>query len=291
MKQGSVICIGKFNGMHRGHQLLIHYVAKRAKREAYCSTMFTFLFEHAKEIYEENEKRKLARELGVEKYIACPFTDEVRQMSPEQFISDILVGEHQAKVIVVGEDFRFGYERSGDVALLEDLSEKYGYELKCFRKLSYGGAIVSSSRIKEFLLKGQMQQVNDLLGKPYFFCGTVVKGNQIGRTLQMPTANIMPGEKKLLPPSGVYASIVTVADKRYLGVTNIGKKPTIPGENKYGVETYLFDFDEDIYGQQICVELFEFLRPEKKFAGLEQLKENMLKDKEEAKRILSSKQG
>ncbi len=287
MGQGSVVCIGKFNGMHIGHQALIQYAAAEAKRRSFLSGVITFTCDGLcppipREIYTEQEKKKLTEESGIDWYKSYPFTEEFRQMSPERFIQKILHEECHAKIVVVGEDFRFGFGRRGDIRLLDTMSAQYSYECRHFERIAYDGQVVSSSRIRALLAEGKIEKVNKLLGRPFFLEGTVVMGNQIGRTLDMPTVNLIPAESKLLPPNGVYASRVTVDGAVYKGVTNIGIKPTIPGKQGYCAETYLFDFHENIYGKNICVELFRFLRPEKKFSGLEELKENMERDKKEA---------
>lgn len=284
---GSVLCIGKFDGIHLGHQELIRYAAKTARRQSLHAAMFTFLFEHQVELYTESEKVALAKEFGIDTYLTYPFSKEFREMRPEVFVCELLVKRCNAKQIVVGEDFRFGCGRSGDIRLLEELSEQYKFQIQVFRKLCYQGEEISSTRVRKALLAGELKQANAMLGRPFFFEGKVVAGNRIGRTLQMPTANIIPEGNKLLPPKGVYASSVMVGERGYYGVTNIGKKPTVPGNSGYGVETYIFDFDRDIYGRKIRVELLEYLRPEQKFSGLEELRRNMHQDKENAMKVFS----
>lgn len=274
--QNAAVCIGKFDGLHSGHRLLIDSI--RA-----CSglkkVLFTFSFENVSSIYSPEEKKMLAGQLGMDIYIDCPFGKELSHMSPEDFLKDILVDECSAKVISVGEDFRFGYKRRGDVELLKKYSESYGYKLNVFPKKKMFGEEVSSTAIRKELKEGAVERVNAFLGQPYFIYGRVCRGNHLGGTINMPTANLMPPADKILPPFGVYASRVYVEGKAYTGVTNIGTKPTVPGENPVGVETFIMDFDSDIYGKKICVELYAFLRAERKFPDMEALRAQMEEDK------------
>lgn len=275
----TAVCIGKFDGLHSGHKLLIDSINqyKHLKK-----VLFTFSFPDSMNLYSTEEKRLVARSLGIDVYLDCPFSQKFSQMSPEQFLTEVLVQDCGAKVISVGEDFRFGCQRMGDVEFLKKNCLKYGYELNVFSKKKMLGDIVSSTRIRNALQKGEIQMVNRLLGRPYSIYGMVQHGNQIGRTLNMPTANQVPPADKILPPFGVYASRVCVEKKWYYGVTNIGIKPTIPGEKRAGVETCIMDFDADIYGKEIWVELYAFLRGEMRFSGLEALRAQMEEDKKNA---------
>ncbi len=275
----TAVCIGKFDGLHSGHQLLLDSIRESVDL---TKVLFTFRFSDSKHIYSSEEKRYLAEKLGIEVYIDRPFDEELSHMKPQAFLEDILIRQCGAKVISVGEDFRFGYKRQGDVAFLKKYSSVYGYELKVFPKKKMCGEPVSSTRIREKLEKGSIETVNQLLGHPYFIYGEVCRGNQIGRTIQMPTVNQLPEQEKLLPPYGVYASRIHTQYGEYIGVTNVGVKPTIPGENRVGVETYIMDFDREIYGEMICVELFAFLRGERKFSGLDTLKIQLEEDKKNA---------
>ena len=193
--------------------------------------------------------------------------------------------------VIVGEDFRFGYQRIGDVAFLKEHEAEYDMKTIVVNKMDYDHAKISSSRIRDCIDQGECKEAWKMLGFPYFFSGEVVRGNQIGRTLDMPTANLLVAEGKRIPPKGVYATITHLDGKCYPGVTNIGNKPTIPGVNLVGIETYLFDFNQDIYGKNIRVELCEFIRPERKFSGLDELKKNMHQDQINAHKALSHIEG
>lgn len=205
-------------------------------------------------------------------------------MTPETFIREMLVERMDAKLICVGEDFHFGKERRGDVGMLSEYAVQYGYELCVFPKIKEDGEVISSTRIRRELARGRIEKANRLLGDPYFVRGEVVHGNALGRTIGMPTANLLPGKQKLLPAYGVYATRVEVDGKIYGGVTNVGVKPTI-GADRANVETTLLHFDGDLYGKQIAVYFLEFLRPEQRFDSLEELKAQMSRDKAKAEKI------
>ena len=198
-------------------------------------------------------------------------------MEPEEFVS-MIVSRLNVKCIVVGDDFRFGHNRAGDHELLLKLAPKHGYELIVVDKLKDNGRDISSTYIREEVARGNIKKANSLLGYPYFIMGRVVHGKQLGRTIGIPTINMLPEAEKILPPFGVYASKVNVSDKWYLGITNIGRKPTIEGENPVGVETYIIDFSQDVYDYVVTIELYDFLRPEKKFDSIEELKEQISGD-------------
>lgn len=283
--QPSVITFGKFDGLHRGHEFLMDRQKEQSSINGYKRIVFTFdippktkvLGDASKVITTNDEKQYIFEKDGVDYLIECPFTKEVMCMEPEEFVS-MIVSRLNVKCIVVGDDFRFGHNRAGDHELLLKLAPKYGYELIVVDKLKDNGRDISSTYIREEVARGNIKKANSLLGYPYFIMGRVVHGKQLGRTLGIPTINILPEAEKILPPFGVYASKVNVLDKWYLGITNIGRKPTIEGENPVGVETYIIDFSQDVYDHVVTVELYDFLRPEKKFDSIEELKEQISGD-------------
>lgn len=280
--ENSAVSLGKFDGFHRGHRLLLDRILEHPKLHA---TVFTFDgILNGKQIYLEEEKRSLLERLGVEREVLFPFSEETRSMTPEIFIREMLVERMDAKLICVGEDFHFGKDRRGDVDMLSKYAPQYGYELCVFPKIKEDGEVISSTRIRGELAQGRIEKANHLLGDPYFVRGEVVHGNALGRTIGMPTANLLPGEQKLLPAYGVYATRVEADGKIYGGVTNVGVKPTI-GADRANVETTLLHFDGDLYGKQITVYFLEFLRPEQRFDSLEKLKAQMSRDKAKAEKI------
>lgn len=280
--ENSAVSLGKFDGFHRGHRLLLDRILEHPKFHA---TVFTFDgILNGKQIYLEEEKRSLLERLGVEREVLFPFSEKTRSMTPETFIREMLVNRMDAKLICVGEDFHFGKDRRGDVDMLSKYAPQYGYELCVFPKIKEDGEVISSTRIRGELAQGRIEKANRLLGDPYFVRGEVVHGNALGRTIGMPTANLLPGEQKLLPAYGVYATRVEADGKVYGGVTNVGVKPTI-GADRANVETTLLHFDGNLYGKQITVYFLEFLRPEQRFDSLEELKAQMSRDKAKAEKI------
>lgn len=280
--ENSAVSLGKFDGFHRGHRLLLDRIL--AQKELH-STVFTFDgILKDKQIYLETEKRMLLERLGVEREVIFPFCEETKIMAPEVFIREILVKRMDAKLICVGEDFHFGRGRLGDVSMLSDGAEKYGYELCVFPKMKEAGEVISSTRIRRELADGRIETANGLLGEPYFVSGEVMHGNALGRTIGMPTANLLPEEQKLLPVYGVYVTRVEVDGQTYAGVTNVGMKPTV-GADRVSVETTLLNFDGNLYGKRITVYFLYFLRPEQKFDSLEELKDQIERDKAEAEKI------
>lgn len=293
----TAVALGKFDGMHKGHQDLIDEM-KALRREGIRTVVFTFgvspyaLLREAKKflLMTNKEKEVYCGEAGVDILVEYPFTDEVCHMAPEDFIRRVLVKELHARYVVVGSDFCFGYQRRGNVALLKEYEKECGYETRVLEKRKdESGREISSTYVRERLLEGDMEKVTDLLGRPYEVSGPVVHGRQLGRTLGIPTINLVPEEDKLLPPRGVYVSRVRLDNGVYGGVTNIGVKPTVSEEGKLGLETFLFDFAGEVYGETARVELFSFLRPEKKFPSLEELEAEIRRNRRSAEAWLNDK--
>lgn len=279
----TAVCIGKFDGIHRGHRLLVN----EAKNSGLATVMITFLFPNVQSIYSREEKRFLAEELGIDILVEISVTKEFMRMQAKTFSREILAERLGAKKVVVGADFCFGYKRAGNVDFLIKEGKKCGFEVFVFEKLRQDGEVISSTRIREEILKGNMSEANALLVTPYFLRGKVEEGNHIGRTMSVPTANLYPPAAKVLPPYGVYAVRAEVEGKRFGGVGNLGVKPTIPGENPVGMEVWLFGYNGNLYGKVLTVSFIEFLRHEKKFASIEELKEQIKKDTNRAEEILS----
>lgn len=283
--EDTAVCIGKFDGIHRGHRMLL----RGAAESGLPTVMLTFLFPDYKGIYSYEEKLYLAEKLGIDFFVPIPVTKEFMHMSPEQFAADILTGRCHAQKVIVGSDFRFGYKRLGTPQTLQESGREHGFEVSIMDKLKWDGEVVSSTRIRGLLSDGKMEQANALLETPYFIKGKVEEGNKIGRTMSVPTANIRPSDEKCLPPFGVYAvRVQTGADGSiYNGVCNLGVKPTIPGKNPVGAEVWLFDYDGNLYGKELMISLYAFQRPERAFDSIGELKKQIVKDTEEARRILA----
>lgn len=272
----SAVTLGKFDGLHLGHQSLIEEIVD-LQRSGLEGIVFSIAPERIPALLTAEEKRDMLEHCGVDRMIRCPFVPEVLGMEPETFIADILVKRLQAKYIVVGTDFRFGHNRTGDVKLLARLQKKYGYTVKVIEKKCYQSREISSTYVREALGAADLELVNRLLGYEYPVHGVVLHGRQLGRRIGMPTINLIPEEYKLLPPPGVYFSRARIGDKDFCGVTNIGYKPTVDG-SFLGVETYLFGTEEDMYDRQAEVRLLKFRRPERRFASVEALKAQMESD-------------
>lgn len=280
----SCITLGKFDGLHRGHQKLIERI--KAQRMGDCkAVVFTFdvspksyiLHTPPKYLLTYEERRDLAEDLGVDILTECPFTEELMHMEPEVFVKEYLVDRLHGEYLAVGPDFRFGYQRKGTPQLLKELGKTYGFYTEVVEKEKYKDRDISSTYVREELEKGRMDEVNRLLGYTYFTKGEIVHGRQLGRTIGIPTANLIPPSIKKLPPNGVYITESVIQGNTYQGITNVGYKPTVK-ENFLGVETYLFSCDADLYGQEAEVRFYRYLRPEVKFSSLEELKNQMMKD-------------
>lgn len=272
----TAVTLGKFDGLHRGHRKLIGKVAG-LKAEGLSSVVFTLAPEERSYLLSPEEKREMIEQYNIDCMIRCPFVPEILGMEPETFVFEVLKNKLHARYVVVGTDWRFGHGRSGDVALLQQLQEKYDFQAVVVQKECLGDREISSTYVKEALADGEMELVESLLGYYYPVKGIVQHGQRLGRRLGMPTVNLIPEPGKLLPPCGVYFSDVYSGGMQYQGVTNIGYKPTVDG-SFLGVETYLYDFHQDIYGREAEVRLRHFCRPEQKFDSIEALKTQMQKD-------------
>lgn len=278
----SVITLGKFDGVHRGHRKLIRRVKELAREMGARTTIFTFDIppqvemgaRRQKMLMTNAERADFLRDMDTDVLVECPFTEEVRCMSAEDFVKNILLDRLHMQAAVVGPDFHFGRNRQGSAAFLREAGERYGFAVEVVAKEKDEGVDISSSRIRSELECGRIEHVNRMLGYPYFVTGPIVHGRHLGHSLGFPTINQIPDPEKMLPPFGVYISRTAVAGKIYQGVSNIGVKPTVQG-HFVGVETYLFDCSLDLYGQEAKVDLLHYRRPEKKFDSIDELKEQM----------------
>lgn len=283
----SVITLGKFDGVHIGHQKLINEMLR--EKDGRESIVFTFDVPPVPEqdakkleaglLTTNQERAELIGGLGVDKLIECPFIPEISGMEPELFLRKVLVEQLKCREIFVGPDFRFGYKRKGDVSLLRACQERYGYRLTVVEKACYVGEEVSSTGIRSRIGRGELEEANAMLGRALFYSGEVIYGNQLGRTIGFPTANLLAAPEKVTPPFGVYAATFYVEGEKFYGIANIGRKPTIKAKdgekNPVGIETFLFDFDGDLYGKQAKVAFHAFIRPERKFESVEAMQEEI----------------
>ena len=283
----SVLSLGKFDGLHRGHELLMEYMREKKQEQQNLKTVvFTFDIPPSEQtqnlrmqvLTTSQEKARLFEENGLDYVIESPFTREIMCMEPEKFIDRIVKNLH-VKDIVVGTDFRFGYKRRGNYQMLRQYAPQYGYQLKVVPKMQEEGRDISSTYIREEINAGNIEKAHKLLGYPFFVEGSVLHGKKLGKAvLGIPTINLIPPQEKLLPPMGVYVTSTECMGKHYPGITNVGCKPTIQGENPIGVETHLFDISEDMYGRMVRVSFLKRVRPEQKFDSLDALKAQMEQD-------------
>lgn len=280
----SAVAIGKFDGVHLGHRKLIHKIIEQKKKNLFA-TVFTFdtlaatfFGSEEKELTTITEKRQIFKEMGVDVLIEFPLNRETAATEPEEFLHRYLAEQMQTAYICAGTDLSFGKNGAGNYAMLKEHADKYGYRTELIDKVTVDGEEVSSTRVREAVREGRMKDAARMLGTPYSVRGVVEHGRRLGRTIGMPTANLIPEQDKLLPPYGVYYSRVTADGKIYRGISNVGCKPTVNTENAVGVETYLYDFKNDLYGREITVELLAFRRPEMKFDSVEHLKGQMEAD-------------
>ncbi len=284
------IALGSFDGLHVGHLSLIYKVVEVAQKNSGKSMVFTFKNhprafinkENAPKLLMSNERKiELLENNKVDIVCFKEFNDEFMQITPKEFI-EYLIFTYNAKGFVVGFNFKFGYKNLGDVELLRELQNEYGYELCVMEPCTYKNEVISSTRIRKALESGEVSDAYEMLNIPYSLSGEVVHGRQIGRTIGFPTANLKYDEKFVLPKIGVYYTNIKVNNNIYKGITSVGKNPTVEGKS-LTVETYILDFNEDIYGKEIEVSFIRKIRDEKKFNGLKELKEQLEKDKSFAK--------
>jgi len=289
----SCVAIGSFDGVHRGHQVLIERMVYQARAAGLRTAVLTF-FPHPRRVIQnliepyylarlEDRVRWIA-EIGVDIIVTHPFNESVRQMRAVEFV-DALCAHLQLRQLWGGR-FSLGRNREGDIPTLQELGRSRGYSVELMTDLTmWNQRPVSSSRIRRSLREGDMADVNGCLGRPYLLRGVVSKGEQRGRTIGFPTANIACWPEQLLPANGVYAAYAWLGDHRFPAATNVGVRPTVNGR-QISVEAHLLDFDADIYGRELSLEFMERVRPEQKFDGLPALKTQIEKDVAVVRRLL-----
>lgn len=288
----SVVAIGNFDGVHLGHQKIIHLAVEKAKNWSCQSAVYTFR-PHPQSVLKPDrpiqlissydEKLEVFGQLGVDLVVEEPFDLNFSKIEPEKFFSDSILNKLNAKGVVVGYDFAFGKERHGHLSLLEELCKKASVELAVVPAFSLGGENVSSTKIRQYLNAGEIEKANSLLGRPFSYRGSVVTGDGRGRKIGFPTANLQP-ENKMLVPYGVYATETCLDGKLYPSVTNIGIRPTF-GSQAVLIETHLLNVSLDLYGKQIQVQLIRRLRGEKKFNSIDELKAQIALDIQQASQL------
>ena len=291
-----VVTVGTFDGLHLGHQKIIARMREIAQEINGETMVVTFdphprlvLYSDSKGLKFINTKERkfrLLEKFGIDHLIVIPFTKEFAKNSPEDFIHKYLMQKIKMQKLVIGYDHHFGRQREGDFDRLTELGKKYGFEVEEISALHKNGTAASSTKIRNALIAGEIKLANSMLGYNYSITGIVVEGNKIGRTIGFPTANIEIEDKyKLIAAGGVYACEVEYQGQKFSGMGNIGFRPTI-GINGLVTEVHIFDFDKDIYGEEITIFFIDRIRDEKKFGGLEELKKQLGKDRENVKGLL-----
>ena len=276
----SAVTIGKFDGLHRGHRSLIRRITEK-KKDGLQAVVYKITMASASEgksLLDEEEEAKILEELGVDVLVRVPFTPEFASQKAEDFVDRVLVDGLHTAYLASGENFFFGAGRTGSPELLRKLSGKLGFEYECEPRFFYGEKPVSSTRIRTCLKEGRMEEAAYCLSEPYAISGTVVHGMHLASSLGFPTANICPPENKFLPAFGVYRVFSELSGRPWKGLANLGVKPTVTSEHKVLLEVCFPGFSGDLYGQSLRVSFDSFLRPEKKFGSVDELRTQMKAD-------------
>jgi riboflavin kinase/FMN adenylyltransferase len=294
-ERGSVLAIGNFDGLHRGHMLLIKSVLRINQGKGMVALAVTFDYSRdtsyqRSHLMTQTEKIDALLSAGLEGVVVLPFTDYLRHLSPLCFVRDILRKELHMEHLVAGEDFRFGYRTMGDTDLLRELAVQESYGLEVIPRWNYRGRETSSTEIRRLLIAGDSMGAARILGRPYFISGEVVHGEHIGRTLGFPTANIDVDGTKLIPANGVYLAQASINRRGCLpSVVNIGFRPTFQGKRQ-SVEVHILNFNDEIYGSVLSIELGRMLRSEKNFGTKEELVKQINRDVENARQRFLKKE-
>lgn len=287
----TILTLGTFDGVHIGHKKILERITQNTENGKYESLVLTF-FPHPRMVLQEkseikllntiNEKTKLLEATGIENLIVHPFDESFSRLTAEEFVHTILVDKFQIQKIIIGHDHRFGRNRTANIDDLIAFGKEYGFEVEQISAQEIQDVSVSSTKIRNALKEGNMTLANEYLGYDYFLNGTIVKGKQLGRTIGFPTANIhIEEDYKLIPKIGVYVVKAVVNEETVFGMMNIGFNPTVNGDRQT-IEVHLFDFDKDIYDQNIEVSLLHYIREEQKFGSVDALKAQLHQDQNKA---------
>ena len=294
---GTVVTVGMFDGVHRGHQALFHVLEKRARARAIHATVLTFE-QHPLQVLRPDavppllttpdEKKEIFAQLGVDYVVFVPFTLAFSKYTPEEFVAEVLVKHLRARELVIGHDHSFGRDREGDVEVLERLGNIHGFGVHVVRGVEIDGEPVSSTLIRQALSAGDVKSATEGLGRPYSVCGTVIRGLGRGKTLGFPTANLTPPPpEKLLPAEGIYVVRASFGSEVLGGLLHLGPRPTFSGP-KPTIELFLIDFAKDIYGQRVVVEFLARIRDVYSFASSTGLVDQMQEDLKVARQFFNS---
>jgi riboflavin kinase / FMN adenylyltransferase len=285
----AVVTIGTFDGVHTGHHAILNQLKTTAAAIGGETVLVTF-HPHPRQVIGSSqpiallntlaEKQTLLKQAGIDHLVLVPFTEAFAAQSPETYVEEFLIARFHPHTLIIGYDHHFGYQRKGNFSLLEQYAAKGFFQLKEIAPQLISELAVSSTRIRTALRDGDVATANQLLGYAYHFTATVIKGNQLGRTIGFPTANLdTEAMGKLVPGNGVYVTSVQLGERRFKGMMNIGNRPTVNGIGRV-TEVHILDFDEDIYGQQLTITIHHRLRNETKFPSLDALKNQLQRDKD-----------
>lgn len=289
----TAVALGNFDGVHRGHQELIRRTVETAKALGFASAVFTFSNHPknvlsgkplVKNILHPDEKAAILMEMGVDYLFSFDFTKDIMMMPPMVFLEELLIRRFCMKEAVCGFNYRFGYSAQGTPEFLAEQSQRFGYRVQVVPPFCVDGEVVSSTLVRDLIACGRVDECARFLGRFYSVRGRVVVGNRIGRKIGFPTLNCTVDETMATPSNGVYVTNCIYDGKKYASVTNVGRKPTI-GQYQKNIETHLFGFDEEIYGEEIHVEFIKKLRDEYKFSSVEELSAQIARDCETARRF------
>ena len=294
--QGTAVTIGNFDGLHKGHKKLISTLAKEAQERGLLSVVYTFR-KHPLSVLKGKgtitlltdlrEKTEQIKALGADILYLSDFV-AVQELSPRVFAEEILVQKLGVRLVIIGENNRFGKHSEGDSRLMQKLGEEYGFEVFVIPTVEVNGLACSSSTIRTLLKKGEVRVAKELLGRAYTVSGEVISGKRLGRTIGFPTANMVAPPDKVLPAYGVYATEVTVEDKRYKAITNVGET-SFDKKRIERIETHLLDFGGDLYGKQITVHFLSKLRNFIPFRSVEELEKQLMEDREARRNMKEDK--
>lgn len=290
--QNPVLTVGTFDGVHLGHKKILNTLVEKAKKINGETVVFT-LFPHPRKVLFPdtndlfflntiNEKAKLLKDAGVKHLIIFPFTKDFASLTACDFIEEILYKKLKIKQLVVGYDHRFGKDMQGDLLELKKCSDRFGIDVTKVNALIKEGITISSTKVRNKLLTGNIEVANSFLAYEYNISGKVISGNKIGRKLGFPTANIEVDSNKLIPAEGVYAVKIFIDNTKYIGMLNIGTRPTINTSKQKVIEVHIFDFEKDIYDSVVEIKFIKFIRNEIKFANIENLRKQLIIDKNDA---------
>jgi riboflavin kinase / FMN adenylyltransferase len=295
--KSSCLALGFFDGVHPGHEVVIRKAVERAQELGAVPGVVTFK-EHPRSLTLGkspplltliDRRLELFEELGVKAALVLSFTEELCRLDPEDYVRSVLVECMGAKSLSVGFNHRFGRNRVGDPELLRKLGEKFGYDVHVAPEVIIDGSPVSSSRIRDAITRGDVEEAAHLLARPYTMAGVIEHGDSRGKQIGFPTANINVPEEQVMPALGVYAAIARMPDgSRYPAVVNIGRRPTFGENGPVTTEVHILDFDNDLYGKRLSIELLHYVRSEKKFNGIDELKAQIARDCETARQYVKS---